>query len=230
MLPQWFPRLRFRLTSVFVLLLGIAIGLALNVRVLELLTGPAASWIQARSLPPYVIEPPDVLRIDVSNRASGLSPSASSEYLVGPDGTINLGAYGQVSVAGSTISEAQAAITKALARHIDSLQVAVDIAHYNSKVYYVIERGQGNGDSVTRVPITGNETALDAIAQIGGIESPESTQVWIARPPRDGVGSEEILPIDWAKTASEWPTVTNHKVLPGDRVFVSRKEAAATTN
>ena len=40
---------------------------------------------------------------------------------------------------------------------------------YNSKVYYVITEGAGAGDLVARLPITGNETVLDAISQINGL-------------------------------------------------------------
>ena len=39
----------------------------------------------------------------------------------------------------------------------------------NSKVYYIITDGAGSGEQVFRFPVTGSETVLDAISQIGGL-------------------------------------------------------------
>ena len=57
---------------------------------------------------------------------------------------------------------------------------------YNSKVYYVITEGAGQGDLVARLPITGNETVLDAISQINGLSRLSSKNIWIARPTPSG--------------------------------------------
>ena len=48
-------------------------------------------------------------------------------------------------------------------------EVNVDVIAYNSKVYYVITDGGGYGQQVYRLPITGSETVLDAVGQIGGL-------------------------------------------------------------
>ena len=57
------------------------------------------------TLPPYVIEPPDILLVEVLEALPGRP--IQGERLVRPDGTISLGFYGDVSVAGLTISEAK---------------------------------------------------------------------------------------------------------------------------
>lgn len=88
------------------------------------------------SLPPYRIEPPDVLQIELLKPTSGAA-SLTGPYLVGPDGTINLRRYGVVHMAGKTMIEARRALQKHLAQYFDSPEVSVDIAAYNSKVYYV---------------------------------------------------------------------------------------------
>lgn len=230
MLPKRLPKLRFSLKSVFVLMLGIAIGCVLNIRTLQLITGLVANETFMTSLPTYTIGPPDVLEIDVSGKYPNLSPSISRQHLVGPDGRINLGEYGQLYVAGMTISEAQDAIKGAFAQHIESPQVVVNVIVYGSKVYYIVTKGQGTGDRVVRVPMTGNETVLDAIAKIGGLKAPDSTQVWIARPRLDRVGSGKILPIEWDNLVSRASTSTNYQLLPGDRVIVSRKSTSAAAN
>ena len=101
-----------------------------------------------------------------------------------PDGTVNLGTYGQVYVSGMTMEEATEAIRVQLAKFLDAPQVSVSVYAYNSKVYYVITEGAGSGDQVARLPITGNETVLDAISQINGLSRLSSKNVWIARPRR----------------------------------------------
>ncbi len=229
MLFNRFPKLRFSLKSIFVLMLGIAIGFSLNLWAFRFLTGPA-NEARMSSLPPYVIEPPDILELNVLGNASDATSSISGQHLVGMDGKVNLGAYGQVYVAGKTIEEARDAIEMAVSQHGESLQVVVDIFAYNSKTYYIITQGSGTGDNVIRVPITGNDTALDAIAQIGGLKSPESTEVWIARPAPNGVGREKILPIEWDQIAQNGSAINNYQLLPRDRVFISQKPTSAATN
>lgn len=162
-------------------------------------------------------------------RASGLQPIAG-EYLVGPDGTVNLRQYGLVYVAGLTLMEAKLAIERHLAQYLDSPEVVVDVAAYNSKVYYVITAGAGMGDNVVRVPITGNETVLDAITQVGGLSQVSSKKIWIARPAPGGFGCEQVLPVQWDAIVQGGATATNYQILPGDRVFVSEDGFTAWTN
>jgi len=153
-------------------------------------------------------------------RASGLQP-ITGPYLVGPDGTINLRQYGSVHVAGKTLSEAKLALEKHLSAWLDSPEASVDIASYNSKVYYVITEGAGQGDNVIRVPVTGNETVLDAISQVQGLSQVSSKSIWIARPAPGGYGCEQILPVNWDAVTRGATTATNYQILPGDRVFIA---------
>ena len=162
-------------------------------------------------------------------RASGTQP-ITGPYLVGPDGTVNLRQYGAVHVAGMTLPEAKVALERHLAQYFDSPEAAVDVAAYNSKVYYVVTEGAGLGDNVVRVPITGNETVLDAISQIGGLSQLSSTQIWIARPAPGGFGCEQILPVDWVAITRGGTTATNYQIMPGDRMFIAEDGLAAMTN
>jgi len=148
----------------------------------------------------------------------------AGEHLVGPDGTINLGTYGAVYVTGMTINEAKAAIEKHLAQYLDAPLVSVDVFSYNSKVYYVITEGAGFGDNVGRFPVTGNETVLDAIAQINGLSRLSSKDIWIARPAPSQVGCDQILPVDIDAIMKGASTATNYQILPGDRVFIAQDQ------
>jgi polysaccharide biosynthesis/export protein len=160
-------------------------------------------------------------------RASGLQP-ITGPYLVGPDGTVNLRQYGSVHLAGKTLSEAKLTIEKHLTAFLDAPEVSVDVASYNSKVYYIItEGGAGQGDNVVRLPITGNETVLDAISRIQGLSQLSSKDIWIARPAPGGYGCEQMLPVNWDAITRGASTATNYQILPGDRVFIAEDKVFA---
>ena len=146
------------------------------------------------------------------------------QHLVGPDGTVNLGTYGKVFVAGMTLSEAKTAIEAQLAKYLENPQISVDVFAYNSMVYYIITEGAGLGDRVVRVAATGNETVLDAISQINGLSQLSSKKIWIARPGPGGLGCDQILPVNWEEITKGAATATNYQVLPGDRVFIAENK------
>lgn len=142
-------------------------------------------------------------------------------HLVRPDGTVGLGIYGNVYVTGMTLHQARYAIEQHLSQHIHRPEVSVDVLAYNSKVYYVITDGGGAGEQVYRIPCTGNETILDAIAGINGLPTVASKgAIWIARPTPTHCGPDQILKADWNAIAQGAQTSTNYQVLPGDRIYV----------
>ena len=75
--------------------------------------------------------------------------------------------------------------------------------------------------------MTGNETVLDAIAQINGLSRVSSKDIWIARPAPSGVGCEQILPVDIEAIMKGGITATNYQVMPGDRVFIAQDSMVA---
>ena len=157
-----------------------------------------------------------------------LQPIAG-EHLVGPDGMINMGSYGSVSVVGMTVNESRQAIERHLSQYLSDPQVAVNVFAYNSKKYYVITEGAGLGDTVTTFPITGNETVLDAIGNVNGLENVSSKQIWVARPTSDTC-KVQILPVDWRAITAQGATSTNYQLMPGDRVFVKQDSLVAFDN
>jgi polysaccharide export outer membrane protein len=144
------------------------------------------------------------------------------EHLVRMDGTISLGTYGSVYVTGMTIEQAKKAIEAQLSKVLLNPEVSVDILAYNSKVFYIFTDGAGNGETEVRLPITGNETVLDAMSSIGGIAPQGSKKrIWIARPKPPGVGGgDQILPVDWNAIVQCGKTETNYQIMPGDRIYV----------
>ena len=112
--------------------------------------GPVPRELAKVSLPPYVIEPPDILLIDairmvprppyklepmdvVGIQAADTLPNQpiAGIYTVAPEGTVNLGySYGMLSLAGLTVDDAQVAIAKHLGRMLQNPQVAVSLIQF----------------------------------------------------------------------------------------------------
>jgi len=161
------------------------------------------------------------VEVSVSLIASAGAQQITGQHLVGLDGRVNLGTYGSVYVAGATLEQARSAIEHQLSLKLESPVVFIDMLAYNSKVYYVITEGGGVGETVVRLPITGNETVLDAVANIGGLSQFSSSKMWIARPAPSGVGCEQVLPVDWKSISRGGATATNYQMMPGDRLFVA---------
>jgi polysaccharide export outer membrane protein len=198
-----------------------------------------------RALSAYVIEPPDILAIEGIPAISDVNLPIMGPHLVRPDGTIGLGAVGSIFVAGMTIEQAKLQIAQALLAARTSREptaeekekgtkplqltlknimegLKVDIAAYNSKFYYVITDGGGFGEQVIRLPCTGNEMVLDAIAQIQGLPSVASKKhIWVARATPGSHTSPQILPVDWCGIAQRGSAATNYQIYPGDRIYVN---------
>ena len=86
------------------------------------------------------------------------------------------------------------------------------------------------GDAIVRVPITGKETVLDAISNVGGLSQLSSKRIWIARPAPSGFGCEQILPINYMAITQGASTETNYQLMPGDRVYIEGDGVLALTN
>ncbi len=208
------------------------------------------------ALPSYVVEPPDILLIQASNRITLRLQPITGQHLVAPDGTVNLGIYGKIQVAGMTLDQISTAVASRLLEMMPGLfgklkeidekgdekakgeelktifqksftsvelikrEMQVDVLSYNSKFYYVITDGGGYGQQVYPFPIRGNETVLDAMANINGLPYvANKKRIWVARATRPGQ-PPKILPVDWMATAKYGSSATNYQLLPGDRVYI----------
>jgi len=199
------------------------------------------------SMPDYVVEPPDIILVEVLETLPGRP--ITGERLVRPDGKITLGFYGEVYVAGLTMGEIKEKVILHLRDYIndevlglaqfdretntfkpvepkDSNRVFVDVVSYNSKVYYV----QGDVGVPGRLPITGNETVLDAINYAGGLIPTASTvNIRLVRPAPPGAAKSQILPVNLAAIINDGDTTTNYQLMPGDRLMVYRDPIVRTT-
>ena len=154
----------------------------------------------------------------------------AGEHLVRPDGTISLGVYGAVYVAGHTLPEIKDIIETHLKDEVHDPEVSVDILGYNSKQIYIITDGGGFGETVTRIPYTGNDTVLDAISEIQGLSEVSSKVIWVARPAPAGTNVAQTMPVDWEAITRGGITTTNYQLFPGDRIFIEADHQIAFDN
>jgi polysaccharide biosynthesis/export protein len=201
--------------------------------------GPAYGRVQLAGM--TIEEATDAVRAKLQNvlskpevsvqlaHTAGVAP-VSNEYLVGPDGTINLRQYGTLYVAGKTVTEIRLELQKHLEQYFDSPEVGVDVRQFNSKVFYVITEGAGMGDNVRRVPSTGSDTVLDALSAVNGLSQVSSLKIWVARPAPSGFGCEQILPVDYGALVKGGSAATNYQIMPNDRVFIAEDQMIATNN
>jgi polysaccharide export outer membrane protein len=189
------------------------------------MTLPEAQSAIEEHLKEYLSEPD----VAVSLAELGASQRLVGEYLVGPDGMVTLGSYGSVPVVGLTLANAKLAIEHHLKQYLEDPVVSLNVFAYNSKNYYIVLQGAGLGDAVYRFPVTGNDTVLDAIAQINGLEQVSSKKIWVARPTSDPCNCQ-VLPVDWSAITQCGSTGTNFQLMPGDRVFIAEDKLVAFDN
>ena len=186
------------------------------------LTVPEAQAAIEAHLKEFLREP----LVTVALAQLAASQIVTGQYLVGPDGTVTLGSYGSISVVGQTLEQAKYTIEAHLSQYLEEPEISISVFAFNSKSYYVVMQGAGLGDGVYRFPITGNETVLDAISQINGLNQVSSKRIWIARPTRE-LGQVQILPVDYFAITEQAATHSNYQVLPGDRVFIAEDKMVA---
>ncbi len=201
------------------------------------------------SMPDYVVEPPDLILVELLEGLPGRP--ISGERLVRPDGKISLGWYGEVYVAGLTVPEVKEKIVLHLRKFLQDEQLGlikadegtgewatdpktgepvrveprdtdrlfVDVTAYNSKNYYIL----GDVAVPGKLPITGNETVLDAINYANGLMPTAAPQnIRLVRPAPPGACCEQVLPVNLAAITSGGDPTTNYQLMPGDRIVVYR--------
>jgi polysaccharide export outer membrane protein len=200
---------------------------------------PVASNIVDLPLEEYVVEPPDLLLVEVLEALPGRP--ISGERLVRPDGKISLGFYGDVYVAGLNLAEVKEKVILHLRRSIsdeklglvvhdprtnqdrpvtprESDRVFVDVTAYNSRFFYV----QGEFNVPGRFPLSGRETILDAINLAGGL-APQADRQYISLLRKNPKGPLDynmtIMPDQITEGADR---SGNHFLQPGDRLVARR--------
>ncbi len=172
---------------------------------------------------PYKVAPPDILRVEVDGIPAGRQP-VTGEHLVRPDGTLSLGEYGTLEVAGQLVAEIQKSVKRQLAARLPNavdLDVDVSVVAHNSQSCFVIVDGGESGSNIHQMALTGNETVASALLDSEGTAKLAlAGRVWVAR-------RSKVLDVDWKAITQDGERATNYQLEAGDRIYVDARPAEA---
>ena len=173
--------------------------------------------------PLYTVEPGDVLLVQPSDLDSPIRIQGDQPVLI--DGTINLGKYGLLQVAGKTVPEIETMVRAAVKVQVKDVGlISVRLVTRQSKVYYVV----GEVNSPGTFPLQGRETVLDAILQAGGLNDRASRDnIIVSRPSRPDC-PRTVLPVCWKNIVQLGDTATNYQIAAGDRIYVPTRTFCET--
>jgi polysaccharide export outer membrane protein len=176
---------------------------------------PLPRELNKRVALPYIVEPGDVLLVQPANLESPVRLPGDQTVL--PDGTIQLGRYGQIIVAGKTIPQIEADVRAQIeAQQKDAGPVTIRLVTRVSKVYYVL----GEVNAPGAFPLQGRETVLDAILAAGGLNDKASRKFITLSRPTPPDGCRVVLPICYNDIVQIGDTSTNYQIANGDRIYV----------
>lgn len=195
-------------------------------------------------LPPHRLQPGDTVLIEPVSIQRDLRLPADQAVLA--DGTIDLGPFGRLIVAGSTLEEAEmlteqqidfqtrrqreachaagcesqliSTIRADLPDDCDSIAINVRLLEPVHR-YYVL----GEVNAPGSYPLAGFETVLDAIVTAGGLSSNANPcQILLSRP-TDPCECRVALPVCYREIVQLGNTASNYQLRPGDRIFVASR-------
>jgi polysaccharide export outer membrane protein len=176
--------------------------------------------LEKRALLPYFVQPGDVLVLEVTDLESDVRLPA--DQLIMPDGTIDIGDYGRLVVAGLTIEEIELLVLDAVRmveRDVEIKPINVRLSVAESAVYYVL----GEVNSPGAYPLIGRETVLDGLMAAGGLSDSASERKIIMSRPTTPRSCRVVLPICYDHIVQLGDTTTNYQLQPGDRVYVGTR-------
>ena len=200
--------------------------------------GPGAAAVPIEAVRPpaarlklgYVVEPPDLIRVDVPGALAGRP--ISGERLVRPDGRISLGFYGEVYVAGLTTDETREKITIHLRQFLDdealglvetdpasgkrlreikprdSQGIRVEVSGYNSKFYHV----EGAVEKPGKYPVIYDVTSLDRLRFLVDQPTPGRLEVYETTPGRPNADGP-LTVLDALNLAGLTPAADKRNIL-----------------
>jgi polysaccharide export outer membrane protein len=122
---------------------------------------------------PYVIEPPDTIRIIAPN-----APEVNNaQVTLRPDGVVTIYLLGDVFAAGKTPTQLASEIEEKILKYYVDATVQVEVVGFNSKFYYM-----AGETTMGPKPYTGKDTVLDAVLRAGIPRSAWPEKLVVLRP------------------------------------------------
>ncbi len=170
------------------------------------------------TLPEYYIEAGDRILIESTELDSEFR--AIGDQKVQVDGSVDIGHYGRLRVAGMTVEAIEYMIEERI-REVDGEPEAINVQliETNAATVYVL----GEVGSPGSYPIDGNETVLDAILMAGGLTSSASPCDIVLVRPTNPAECRVVLPVCYRQLTQIGDATTNYQVQPGDRIVVGAR-------
>ena len=175
-----------------------------------------AKELDKQTVSDYFVEPGDRILVEATSLNSDFQAIGDQKIQI--DGSIDLGRFGRLRVAGLTVESIEYAIEERL-REITGKPEAINVqlVESNSAEVYVL----GEVGSPGAYAIDGHETVLDAILVAGGLTSRASPcDIVLVRPTSPGQ-CRVVLPICYRQLTQIGDVSTNYQVQPGDRIVVA---------
>ncbi|TWU04748.1 polysaccharide biosynthesis/export family protein [Stieleria varia] len=192
-------------------------------------------------LAPHTLQPGDAVLIEPLSYEQDLRLPADQTVMA--DGTIDLGPYGRVVVAGRDLEQAESLIEhqitsqmrvqRAACRELagdefdkeDILPANCDSIAVNVRLLEPVHRFYvlGEVNNPGAYPLAGYETVLDAIVAAGGLtSSADPCQILLSRP-TDPCECRVTLPVCYREIVQLGNTASNYQLQPNDRVFIASR-------
>lgn len=171
-------------------------------------------------LPDLYIGPGDTLVVESISFDSPIRFPVDQKVLA--DGTIDLGRYGRIVVAGMTLEEIEDLVLRRV-EEVEGAEVEpinVRLIDTQGAVYYVLGEVSAPGS----YPLVGRETVLDAILAAGGLTNRASPCNIILSRPSHPDDCRTVLPVCYRQITQLGDTTTNYQIMPGDRITVATRD------
>lgn len=165
----------------------------------------------------YRVGCPDVLQIRAEDRRE-----FDGQYVVGPNGRVKLGRYGEIRAEGRTLPE----IARVVAETIGSSpeKVRVRVVEFCSRHLVLIGEVVGRHRTI---PYQGRETVLEVLQRSGGItQGAEPTEVYVLRSHIGDLQRPEVFHVDLQSIVLNKNHASNIQVLPYDQIHVGETRQA----
>ena len=185
-------------------------------------TSPRANGLpnelDKRVLEDYFLEPGD--RVLLEPVSFDFDFAASGDQEVQVDGSIDLGKFGRLRVAGQTVEGVEAQIESRIEQETSRKEhVNVRLLEANASQIYIL----GQVGAPGAYPLLGREHVLDAILEAGGLTSEASPCDIILVRPTLNTKCRIVLPVCYRQITQLGDASTNYQLQPGDRIVVGTR-------
>jgi polysaccharide export outer membrane protein len=160
----------------------------------------------------YVIDPPDEIQITSRN----VKELEHVQQALRPDGKLSLALLGEVQVAGMTSGQLTAKLNCLAEKYYGNPDIQVNVEP-KSKFFTVFGRGV---NQTKKIPYTGNDNVVKALAEAGINEHAWPEQVWLVRPAKNVGEQPSRAVINFKQMQQTGDTHQNYALQEGDILTV----------